>query len=365
MFLSELEIENYRGIESLKIDKIKQVNLIVGKNNSCKTSILEAIFLLMEMSNPRLALGVNTLRNLKLTDNQNFSCLFPQFDFSKEPLIKGSLDSETRTLKLTPSSYEKILSEMTNNNAKNQDSFSIPTEFSVSNSLEPHKNIEGLTFKFKKNDKDEYKESTIFFDESGEVKVKLGDIFYVEKARVAFLKLKIIDNGILRSLDTLAKIKELEPIINSLKEIEPKLTDIRTQINGPVLVDIGFSEYSPLNIMGDGIIRILSILVVISANKNSILLIDEIENELHYSSLTTLWKAVFKAAKANNVQLFFTTHSYECVRAFDEIYKSSDELKDDFISLFRINKLKGGKHRATPYSAELLSTAMEENFEVR
>ena len=363
MFLSELEIENYRGIESLKIDKIKQVNLIVGKNNSGKTSILEAIFLLMGMSDSQLALNVHNFRSLRLTNNQDFSYLFPQFDFSKEPLIKGSLDSETRTLKLTPS-YEKILPEMTNGKAKNQELSSIPTEVSVSSSSNTYKTIEGLTFNFKENDKATYKKDTVFLDR-GIPYFKPREFSYKEKAQASFINSRTIQNNVAKQLDTLTASKNLEPIINSLKEIEPKLTDIRIQSNGLILVDIGFSKYSPLNIIGDGIIGILSILAAISERKNSILLIDEIENGLHYSSLATLWKAVFKAAKANNVQLFITTHSYECVRAFDEIYKSSDGLKDDFISLFRINKHKEGKHRITPYSAELLSTATEENFEVR
>ena len=36
--------ENFRGIEKLEIKNFKRVNLFTGKNNSGKTSVLEAIF---------------------------------------------------------------------------------------------------------------------------------------------------------------------------------------------------------------------------------------------------------------------------------------------------------------------------------
>ena len=44
--LSKLRIDGFRGIRDLEIDRLSQVNLIVGDNNCGKTSMLEAIQLL-------------------------------------------------------------------------------------------------------------------------------------------------------------------------------------------------------------------------------------------------------------------------------------------------------------------------------
>ncbi len=44
--IPSLEIKNFRTFDYLKIDKLAQVNLITGKNNVGKTSLLEAIALL-------------------------------------------------------------------------------------------------------------------------------------------------------------------------------------------------------------------------------------------------------------------------------------------------------------------------------
>ena len=41
--LSELNIEKYRGIDSLKLEDLGRVNVIAGENNTGKTSILEVI----------------------------------------------------------------------------------------------------------------------------------------------------------------------------------------------------------------------------------------------------------------------------------------------------------------------------------
>lgn len=43
LILNSLEIRNFRAFHDLKIDHLKRVNLIVGKNNIGKTSLLEAI----------------------------------------------------------------------------------------------------------------------------------------------------------------------------------------------------------------------------------------------------------------------------------------------------------------------------------
>jgi len=120
----------------------------------------------------------------------------------------------------------------------------------------------------------------------------------------------------------------------------------------------------PINLMGDGIRRILGILATIYERRNGILLIDEIENGLHYSTLSVLWKTILKAVFDNNVQLFVTTHSYECIQAMTTAYQSSGRNKD-FISLFRIEKDKSGRHHAFQYESDTLIAGIEKDFEVR
>ncbi|PID61136.1 MAG: hypothetical protein CR974_04340 [Gammaproteobacteria bacterium] len=43
MHLDSLKVKNFRILEGVEIDRLGHVNLIVGKNNSGKSTILEAL----------------------------------------------------------------------------------------------------------------------------------------------------------------------------------------------------------------------------------------------------------------------------------------------------------------------------------
>jgi len=98
MSFQQISIRNFRAIASLEIENIKQINLLTGRNNCGKTSVLEAILLLAGMSNPVLAVTIHNLRGLALTDNEDFGCLFHGFDSSTNPAISGKSGPRQRRL---------------------------------------------------------------------------------------------------------------------------------------------------------------------------------------------------------------------------------------------------------------------------
>jgi AAA15 family ATPase/GTPase len=166
-----------------------------------------------------------------------------------------------------------------------------------------------------------------------------------------------------KQMEGLLVQKKIVSVINVLREIEPLISDIRMGANNMIYIDIGKDRLFPANIMGDGIRRILAVIAAIADMKNGVLLIDEIDNGFHYTSLITLWKAIFKACKEYNVQLFATTHSYECIEAYANVYAETSPGEDD-LRLFRIDR-KGNQHKAYSFSAEVLKTGIEKEFEVR
>ena len=90
--------------------------------------------------------------------------------------------------------------------------------------------------------------------------------------------------------------------------------------------------------MGEGLIRILAIIVAIAEVENGILLIDEIENGLHVSTQEILWKAVYETAIEYNVQIFATTHSSECIEAMVLSAQKFDDQNKDMIRLYRLER---------------------------
>ena len=113
--------------------------------------------------------------------------------------------------------------------------------------------------------------------------------------------------------------------------------------------------------MGEGFRRLFLIAVALATAKGGTLLIDEIENGLHYSVLKDVWNAIAQAARQADVQVFATTHGYECIEAAQEVFSASDEY--DF-RLHRLDRVDDGI-KAVTYDQEALGAATKFFMEVR
>lgn len=104
-----IDIEKFRGIEKLKLDDFKTLNLFVGKNNSGKTSILEALFLSIGVSNPQLSINIDSFRNILHGDADDFKFIFHNLDFNNRIKLKTELinPSQFRELEIFPITRKK------------------------------------------------------------------------------------------------------------------------------------------------------------------------------------------------------------------------------------------------------------------
>ncbi|RLC14774.1 MAG: hypothetical protein DRI57_13935 [Deltaproteobacteria bacterium] len=121
----------------------------------------------------------------------------------------------------------------------------------------------------------------------------------------------------------------------------------------------------PLNGMGDGMLRILQLVLGIFPARNGFLLIDEFENGLHFSVQKQIWKLIFELASDLNIQVFATTHSWDCIEAFSIAANQSDEEA----VLFRIGKSvvpnDKGKTIATVFDKNSLHNLTQSDVELR
>ena len=116
----------------------------------------------------------------------------------------------------------------------------------------------------------------------------------------------------------------------------------------------------PLKRLGDGANRLLAIALALANSRNGILLIDEVENGIHYSVQTNLWRMVFRAAEAANVQVIAATHSWDCIAGFAAAAVESNA--DG--ALFRLEPF-GQELQGVLYSEENLEVAARQRTEVR
>ena len=186
---------------------------------------------------------------------------------------------------------------------------------------------------------------------------------YTETLKITFLAPMSLRANMAARFSEILVRKQEEKILKILKTIEPRLVNLFIGAENKLYCDMGFTTLLPLNAAGDGLNNLLAIILAIYETSGGVVLIDEIENGLHYSTQEILWKAVFEAAIAFDVQVFAATHSYENVKAFSAAYEKLAD-KGDKIRLFRIENEKD-KARPVDYNKEMIDMAIEKDWEVR
>ena len=161
-------------------------------------------------------------------------------------------------------------------------------------------------------------------------------------------------------LGDLRRRKQGDLLVTALRIIEPRLQALEeNSVAGYPMIwgDIGLSQLVPLSMMGDGMNRITRILLAIFTAANGVVLVDEIENGIHYSVLKKLWCAIVDAAEQANTQVFATTHSFECMEAAHRAL--GDKL------LFHRIEQEQGKSRCVTFETEDVAAAIHHGLEVR
>jgi len=298
-FIRNIEIKNFKCFEDFKAEGFGRVNLIGGKNNVGKTAFMEACFL-----------GLNT----------------PEEDFFYE-------ESEIKILK---------------------QAFSI-LEFHRDSSNFLLSDIE-IHYKFK--------ESEFYINN---ILKKYDDNFILEEYykkeiinNINFISiLDILDQQIINAIDEIKlsnKEEDLNSILHDIFNVE-KIDIIRNKV-----MIKSKEKYILLSEFGDGIKHFISIILALYLNKENILYLDEIENGIHYSNLDKLWKIILTISKQQNVQVFATTHSKECIESYARVSK---KLEDKEITFIDMGRNKSDEVKAIVMDSERFHREINMDNEVR
>jgi AAA15 family ATPase/GTPase len=114
--------------------------------------------------------------------------------------------------------------------------------------------------------------------------------------------------------------------------------------------------------MGDGMRRVLAVATSLVSAENGILLVDEIDTGLHYETLTDMWRLILETSIQRNAQVFATTHSWDCVKSFQEALSTMPD--DDVGRLIRLEP-QDDHIQAITYSRDELTIAIQNGIEVR
>jgi AAA15 family ATPase/GTPase len=344
---------------------LTKINLFGGKNNVGKTSLLESVFTFYDRFNPDLLFKQLLWRGAVILsindDNQHELWLsaFNNFDIKKK--IKfSSIDSTKHNEKVEIQIDENFVIPVSSNELQkiNKDLKTSTTQTKSRYALHILASI---------NNKSKQDSHVYLLNNNIHMYVKFLD--NSNRKIVTFLSTKT-QNPLSESLrfgELIKKGKE-NILVDILKEmIEPRLKSIYPipiSENQTLLhADIGLSSKIPLNYLGDGMFRILSYLAAILNSPNGIVLIDEIENGLHYSIHKDLWKILFKTANEYNVQLFINTHSIEMVHAFNSIAKEISP--NDFMYYELFQNINDNQISINQIDSDLLQFKLKNNKSFR
>ena len=122
--------------------------------------------------------------------------------------------------------------------------------------------------------------------------------------------------------DRISLSPDEEHVVDALRIINPHIeritfvTSSNKRDRYPIVTLKNDTRRYRLSAMGDGINRILTIILSMLNCKNGVLLVDEFETGLHYSVQEQLWNIIFSLSKKLNIQVFATSHSRDCIEGF-------------------------------------------------
>ena len=129
----------------------------------------------------------------------------------------------------------------------------------------------------------------------------------------------------------------------------------------------GLGDRIPLRSLGEGAVRMYGVALALanssgdSDSSGGLLLLDEVENGIHYRRQPDFWKMVIKTAQKNKVQVIATTHSWDCIVGFSQAVTESEEVEG---VLYRIDRI-GDRLRAVEYTEKNMQVAARQRIEVR
>lgn len=354
--LEELTVQQFRGLRDLKLTDLGRVNLLVGMNNSGKTSVLEAVSIYCQSSNPlewlRTAQRRDARRDIfREPAFESLKWLFPRssstsVEFYEGEIIisgKGSFDVERvqaiykETLGIGRSSKSSNIEE--NSLDLEDDEVQIDTsrrgadvEVTTvvrerSNLFDQNPNREIVdTFQIWENEPFTYRRSP-----SGPV-LPVTTItpisHWVDRIQISSFSNAILDR---RRQEVIELVRQIDPQVKNLEIIS------RRGIRSSLYVDHEVIGLAPLTVFGDGLRRVLLIALSLQSAKGGILLVDEIETAIHKSVLGGVFNRIVNLCSVYDVQLFITTHSIEAIDAI----LSVDSLNLEDITEYRLDSFEG------------------------
>jgi hypothetical protein len=298
---TSIHVQQYRHLAGLNITQLARINLIAGINNSGKTSLLEAIYLLARQNDLDGLLEVMRRRGKVATDQLDPEWMLEQLG-SETLLINGMFDQLSTTVKIRQLVEDDALIDRT----RYLGSIEIESEFGTVK-------LASLNRIYKGQNRETHADSLrllcpVIFS---------SPFFFNEPHRYTGFYHKSVQS---KALPDIFKFLQ-DNLLPTLEDI--RLTDERQRF---LVIDKQFKTGVDLSCYGEGLQRMFLLSLLFASAQHGVLLIDEFENALHHQLIGPFSRFVHQLAVKFNVQVFITSHSKECIDAFITAIPQSDDL---------------------------------------
>jgi ABC-type transport system involved in cytochrome c biogenesis ATPase subunit len=353
--IARIDIENYRCFDRLQIEGLTRVNLFVGRNNSGKTTVLEAIEALVSQDSPfilyRASHERGETRSRPGTASHNGVQIEVRHWFSGHDLRVGAFFR----LRADDGQALEVVRGIEPVPPDAPSPPFVPTGYMLTIQRPRSRSTLGplpLTA-------DGYLGAGSPVEWTQHAALAMPRVLSISTARLTALELQ-------RLWDAVVLTPSESLVTESLRLIDPAVERVApagSLAEAPQFLVLlhGTSAPVPLGSLGEGVSRMFAIALGLAVCRGGVLLIDEIEIGLHHTTHVDLWRLVAETANKLDVQVFATTHSRDCLEGIAELFRRDPDVAE----AISVHRLELGQSDAVRMDARTIAGTVDGGVEIR
>ena len=357
--LKALKLKGFRAFESYTLDSLSRVNLVVGKNNSGKTSLLEAVELLVSDGSP--AVISNSAQRRDEMGPIEWRSAYRRVP-SIAHMFYGHTCAPGASFELrAPRGPHSLTVEL-----RSLEEFDEQLTLDFIDERLPPEITPAMGLAISAGERDS-PDVVIPVTEDG-LLIHEARRRWITHSAARFVAVNSMDPPFLNEAwNALVTQGRESEVIEDMKLLMPDIDSIHFLTSGRVLragILVGLSEGGsryPLGSFGDGMRRLLLLRLALAHNPGGYVLVDEVDTGLHWTVMAGMWRLAVEVAHKSQLQLFATTHSHDCILGLASMIKSYPDLADEV----SIQKIDTSLPRAVSVRGSDIPSAVESGVDFR
>lgn len=365
--IHSLTLENYRGFEKYQLRELSMVNLLVGPNNCGKTSVLEAVQLLVSQGDPNVLVQSSQRRS------ESYAVEDQSPDTPHAVYYRYPLHHHFHGHRLEPGVRLSVSSD---GGLGQVHIYIVEDELDIAPDLFPDLSEAARTLALLVQTRSGEGDIRFPLTDDGSLDWRFRRVRRHSASRrpkpppTEFVTAESLNsrdmaeswNQVNREGREVEVVKAMRILQRDLQSIYfPTGASSTGGLGGVLLGFRGGNPRVPIGSYGDGMRRLLALSLSLVRASGGFLLIDEIDTGLHWTVMEEMWKLVIDAAISSSIQVFATTHSLDCTNGLATLLKKRQDLEKKV----SVQKIERQLDRSVSFGAVDIVKAADLSIELR